>query len=301
MQVKRSKYLLIVVAFFLSHSLFAQWDSAGLVAPGAKPVLISRQFTFTEGPAPDKKGNIYFTDQPNNQIWKYDTEGKLSLFMDSAGRSNGLYIDKKGNIIACADAKNELWSISLNKEVKVLVNNYEGHLLNGPNDLWIDRKGGIYFTDPYYQRKYWTRQATELDGMKVYYLAPKARVPVIVVSTMSKPNGIVGTKDGKTLYVADIKEGVINRFAIHKDGSLSEKELFVPQGADGITLDAKGNLYLCGNGVTVYNKEGRKIAHIDIPEKWTANACFGGKNRNVLFMTASTTVYTLEMNVKGIE
>lgn len=292
---------LVVSSFLVTTVASAQYDSADIVAPGAKPVLVSKQFSFTEGPAPDKKGNIYFTDQPNNQIWKYDTDGKLSLFMDSAGRSNGLYLDKKGNIIACADAKNELWSITQDKKVTVLVNNYGGHLLNGPNDLWIDKKGGVYFTDPYYQRKYWTRQQSEQDGMKVYYLAHKATAPIIVVDKMSKPNGVVGTKDGKTLYVADIKEGVINRFSIHKDGTLSEKELFISQGADGITLDNQGNLYLCGNGVTVYNKNGKKIAHIDIPEKWTANACFGGKNRNILFMTASTAIYTLEMNVKGIE
>jgi gluconolactonase len=79
---------------------------------GTKAVLVAKQFSFTEGPAVDKKGNVFFTDQPNNKIWKYDTDGKLSVFMDSAGRSNGMYFDRKGNLISCADANDQLWSIS---------------------------------------------------------------------------------------------------------------------------------------------------------------------------------------------
>jgi gluconolactonase len=271
------------------------------VYENAKPELVSRQFSFTEGPAVDKKGNIYFTDQPNDKIWKYDIEGKLSLFLDKTGRSNGLYIDKKGNIIACADAENELWSIKPSKAVTVLMNNFEGKKMNGPNDLWLDRKGGIYFTDPYYQRDYWTRKVGELDKQQVYYLAPGKKEPVVVAGDFNRPNGIVGSKDGKTLYVADIGAGKIYKYQVNKDATLTNRELFASQTADGITLDREGNLYAAGNGVTVYNAQGQKITHIPIPEKWTANLCFGGKNRDILFITASTAVYTLRMRVKGIE
>lgn len=276
-------------------------DTLSPVYENAKPELVSKQFSFTEGPAVDKKGNIYFTDQPNDKIWKYDTEGKLSLFLDKTGRSNGLYIDKKGNIVACADAENELWSIKPSKEVTILMNNYEGKKMNGPNDLWLDRKGGIYFTDPYYQRDYWTRKVAELDKQQVYYLAPGKKEPVMAAGDFTRPNGIVGSKDGKTLYVADIGAGKIYKYQINKDATLSNRELFASQTADGITLDREGNLYAAGNGVTVYNVQGQKITHIDIPEKWTANLCFGGKNRDILFITASTAVYTLRMRVKGIE
>jgi gluconolactonase len=276
-------------------------DTLSPVYENAKPELVSKQFSFTEGPAVDKKGNIYFTDQPNDKIWKYDTEGKLSLFLDKTGRSNGLYIDKKGNIIACADAENELWSINPSKAVTVLMNNYEGKKMNGPNDLWLDRKGGIYFTDPYYQRDYWTRKVGELDKQQVYYLAPGKKEPVVVAGDFTRPNGIVGSKDGKTLYVADIGAGKIYKYQVNKDATLTNRELFASQTADGITLDREGNLYAAGNGVTVYNAQGQKIAHIPIPEKWTANLCFGGKNRDILFITASTAVYTLRMRVKGIE
>src|SRR5580658_6705309 len=102
-----------------------------------KPRLISNQFSFTEGASVDKKGNVFFTDQPNNRIWEYDVNGKLSLWMENTSRSNGTYFDNKGNLISCADEHEQLISISPKKKITVLVNGYEGHLLNGPNDVWV--------------------------------------------------------------------------------------------------------------------------------------------------------------------
>lgn len=277
------------------------FDTDSLVDGALTPKLIAKQFSFTEGPAVDKKGNIFFTDQPNDKIWKYDTDGKLTVFMDKAGRSNGLYFDKKGNIISCADEKDELWQISPSGKITVLLKDFKGSRLNGPNDLWVDKKGGVYFTDPYYQRPYWTRTKPDIEGEKVYYLAPKKKEAVVAADDIVKPNGIVGSPDGKYLYVADINGGKVYRYQIEKDGKLTAQQLFASQGADGITLDEKGNLYLAGNGVTVYDSTGKKIAHIPVPEGWTANLCFGGKDRNQLFITASQAVYILPMRVKGVE
>jgi gluconolactonase len=265
----------------------------------SKLQIISKQFKFTEGPAADKAGNVFFTDQPNNKIWKYDVHGELSVFMDNAGRSNGTYFDNQGNLVVCADEQQQLWSISPSKKVEVLITDLNGKHLNGPNDLWIDKKGGIYITDPYYQRDYWTRKAPELNGEKVYYL-PKGKKELILVSdALQKPNGIVGTKDGKTLYVADIGGNKIVKFAINKDGTLSGAQTIINQGADGITLDALGNIYLAGKGVTIFNNKGEKIGHIEVDEPWTANLCFGGKNHDELYITASTGFYKIPMHVKG--
>jgi len=277
------------------------FDSLKLIGTKAKLIKVSGQFTFTEGPAVDKKGNIYFTDQPNDKIWKYDINGKLSMFMDKTGRSNGLYFDKNGNIISCADNKDELWRISPDKKVTVLLSNYEGHRLNGPNDLWIDAKGGIYFTDPYYQREYWDRKQPDIDGQKVYYLAKGKKEAVIVDDQLKQPNGIVGTPDGKTLYVADIGDWKMYKYHINEDASLSDRELLFPQGSDGMTLDNKGNIYVTGKGVTIYNKDGVKIGHIPVPGDWTANVCFGGRDRKTLFITAKESVYIIRMNIKGVE
>lgn len=274
---------------------------AGLFAADAKLKLVSSQFNFTEGPAVDKAGNVFFTDQPNDRIWKYGTDGTLSLFMEKTGRSNGLYIDKKGNIISCADEKDELWSISPAKKVTVLVTGYQGRRLNGPNDLWIDPKGGMYLTDPYYQRPYWDRKAPDITGERLYYLPAGKKELVMADSNFARPNGIVGTPDGKFLYVADIKANKTYRYAIAKEGLLQDRQVFAEQGSDGITIDSKGNLYLSGNGVTVYNAGGEKIAHIDVPAKWTANLCFGGKGRTDLFITASESVFIFPMRVKGVE
>jgi gluconolactonase len=228
-----------------------------VVQPGATLRQVSTQFTFTEGPAVDKAGTVYFTDQPNDKIWTYDTEGKLSVFMDKTGRSNGLYFDKKGNLIACADQNNELWSISPDKKVTVLMSDYQGKKHNGPNDLWLDQKGGIYFTDPYYQRDYWQRKAPDLDGQRVYYLPAGKKQAVPVDADLMQPNGIVGTPDGRHLFVADIRANKTYKYQIGADGSLTNRQLFVSQGSDGMTLDSEGNLYLTGRGVTVYDPTGK--------------------------------------------
>lgn len=276
-------------------------DSTGLIAPGATLQKVSGQFKFTEGPAVDKQGNIYFTDQPNDKIWEYNTDGKLAVYLEKTGRSNGLYFDKKGNLLACADEKNELWSISRKGKITVLLKDFQGRKFNGPNDLWVDLKGGIYFTDPYYQRDYWERKKPDLEGQHVYYL-PQGKTEAVPVTTdLLQPNGIVGTPDGQHLYVADIKDRKIYKYQIDKDGTLTNRQLHAPQGADGITLDNQGNLYLSGRGITVYNPAGKKMATIPVPSAWVGNLCFGGKDRQTLFITASESVYTLRMRVKGVE
>lgn len=235
-----------------------------LIKPGAQLIRLPEQFKFTEGPTVDKKGNIFFTDQPNDKIWKYDIKGQLTVFMDTTGRSNGLYMDKNGNILSCADEKNELWSISPEKRVTVLLKSYEGHPFNGPNDLWVDRKGGIYFTDPYYQREYWERKKPDLERQNVYYLPKNAKEAIIVDNDVMQPNGIVGSPDGKKLFVADIRANKTYVYQIQKDGSLSNRTIFAAQGSDGMTLDKKGNVYLTGRGITIFNPQGERIGNIPV-------------------------------------
>ena len=118
-------------------------------------------------------------------------------------------------------------------------------------------------------------------------------------STLNQPNGLVGTPDGKYLYVAEAKANRILRYDIQPDGYLTNRQVFASMGSDGMTIDDRGNIYLTGDGVTVFDKNGKKIAHFPIPENWTANVCFGGKERNILFITASKSVYTLKMLVRG--
>lgn len=277
-----------------------KFDYSGKVTAG-KPRLISRQFSFTEGASTDRYGNVFFTDQPNNRIWEYDTVGELSIFLEPAGRSNGMYFDAKGNLVTCADEHDQLWSVSPDRKIRVLVKDLHGKLLNGPNDLWITPRGDIFFTDPYYQRNYWTRTHPDIKDQDVYYLRKHHHRPKVAADGLEKPNGIVGTPDGKYLYVADIQANKTWKYRIGRRGKLTDKRLFVNQGSDGMTLDAEGNVYLTGHGVTVYDPQGAEIEHIPIPEPWSANLCFGGKHKDQLFITASTAIYIVQMKVRGVE
>lgn len=285
----------------LPLSLFAQeMAKSKIIAKGATLQLLAADYKFTEGPAVDELGNVYFTDQPNDRIMKWSTDGKISVYMEPAGRANGLYFDHQGNLLAAADEKNELWRIAPDKSVTVLLKDFEGKRLNGPNDLWVDPQGGIYFTDPFYKRDYWSHSEKEIDQERVYYLAPDGKTLKIVADDLVQPNGIIGSKNGKNLFVADIRDRKTYRYDILPDGSLANKSLFAAMGSDGMTIDNKGNVYLTGRGVTVFNKKGEQIEHIKTDDGWTANVTFGGKKQKTLFITATKSLYSLEMKVKGV-
>lgn len=286
---------------FLSTFVCAQGVDQ-LFAPGAQPEILAKDFSFTEGPAVDRKGNVYFTDQPNNRIWIWTIEQELKLFTEQSGRSNGLYFDQKDRLLACADMDNELWRFSGGPTPEVLISKFEESALNGPNDLWVRPDGGIYFTDPFYKRNYWTREPEmKQPGQYVYYFNPeKKQSPIPVEKEMVRPNGLIGHPGKKILYVADIGDKKTYSYKIKKNGKLKSRKLFAEMGSDGMTIDERGNIYLTGKGVTIFNPDGQQIGHIPIPEPWTANICFGGKDMNTLFITASKGLYALKMNVKGI-
>ena len=273
-----------------------------IIAPGAGLRVLADGFIFTEGPAADAEGNVYFTDQPNDRIVKWSTDGKTTDWMKPAGRANGTYFDRHGNLLACADGQNELWSIDKDKKVTVLIKDFGGKLLNGPNDLWIRPDGNLYFTDPLYKREYWKRDAaTQQPGEFVYYFDLTSKKVTPVATDLKQPNGIVGTPDGKTLYVADIGAGKTYSYSTTPEGGLVNKHLFCEMGSDGMTLDAKGNVYLTGRGVTVFDPTGKKITNIPVPEPWTGNVKFGGRDHKLLFITASKKVYGLQMSVRGAQ
>ena len=245
-------------------------------------------------------GNVFFTDQPNDRILKWSVEGKLSTFLQPCGRSNGLCFDQQDNLWACADEENQLWCIDRSGKATVVVKNYQGKLLNGPNDVWIRPDGGLYLTDPFYKRSYWKRGPTQQDREAVYFLSPDHRRLIRAVDDMKQPNGIIGTPDGKMLYVSDIGAGRTYSYGIGLDGTLANKTLFCKLGSDGMTIDDRGNVYLTGKGVTVFDKSGQQIEHIAIEEPWTGNVCFGGKDRRTLFITASKGLYAVRMQVQGV-
>jgi gluconolactonase len=290
------------IQLFLSAACAAHLLAAEdkIIAPGATLQKLAGDFVFTEGPACDRQGNVFFTDQPNDRIHKWSIDGKLSTFMQPCGRANGLSFDHEGYLWACADEKNELWRIDPAGKATVVVKDYKGKLLNGPNDVWVRPGGGLYFTDPHYKRAYWKRGPKEMDEF-VYYVAPDSKALTRVIEDLKQPNGIIGTPDGKLLYVADIGAGKTYRYSIQPDGALKEKMLFCEMGSDGLTIDSEGNIYLTGKGVSVFDSSGKQIEHIEVPESWTANVCFGGQDKRTLFITASKGLYGLRMRVSGVD
>lgn len=298
-RIRTAAAAVVLVSFLLlgSEALPAE---DGITAPGAKVQTLAEEFKFTEGPAADAEGNVFFTDQPNDRILCWGVDGKLSTFMQPCGRSNGLCFDAKGNLWACADEKNELWCIDPSDKSKtVVVKEYGGKLLNAPNDLWIRPDGGVYFSDPFYKRQYWNRGPQEQDGQCVYYLGADRKKLVRVADDLQQPNGLIGTPDGKILYIADIRAKKTYAYNVQPNGTLAGKRLFCELGSDGMTIDRQGNVYLTGRGVTVFDPSGKQIEQIDVDARWTANVCFGGKDGQTLFITASQGLYSLRMQVKG--
>ncbi len=298
--MKQKKLLILIPVLIIIFSFIPGKPLDEIIKPGTKLEKLADGFLFTEGPASDAKGNVYFTDQPNDRIMLWDISGKLSTFMQPSGRSNGLSFDNKGNLWACADQKNELWCIAPDKKVTIIPSKYQNKPLNGPNDLWNTSNGGLYFTDPFYKRTWWDHDTMPQVIQGVYYLTPDHKTITRVIDDLEKPNGIVGSSDGKTLFVADIEGNKTWKYTINKDGSLTDKKLFCEMGSDGMTIDTKGNIYLTGTGVQIFNKNGLLVGNISVPESWTANVCFGGPDMKSLYITASKSLYRIRTLIKGV-
>ena len=307
------------------------YDPTGLVSTkhGGELITIATGFGFTEGPAVDRRGNVFFTDQPNDKIYRWDARtGKVKLWLEGTGRANGMIFDDDGDLIAAADMYGELWKIRPDGSHKVLIDNYKGKLLNGPNDVWINpANGGIYLTDPIFPRGYWaagdprqqpweptrSEQAPQGKGGHVYYLAPGTRKLTRVTSDAlgwesdSWPNGVVGTPDGKKLYVNkwyyDNKGGTWV-FDIKRDGTLTNMRKFTDWGGDGMSMDELGNVYISnGEGVMAFSPEGTHILTIPTGPAGAGGATnntFAGRNGKLLFITGpADRVTAIRMNVRG--
>lgn len=258
---------------------------------------ISAGFKFTEGPAPGPDGNIYFSDIPNERIHKFDVAAdKFTIHRESSGRANGLMFAPSGALFACQGGSRQLTRQDPNGEIKVLAETYDGKKLNSPNDLAIDGKGGIYFTDP----RYGNRDDMEMDVEGVYYL-PRRGDLKRVIDDLVRPNGLVLSLDRKHLYVADNGAKTIWKYDVQNDGGLANGAIWVEMdgGGDGMTIDERGNIYCAGGGaVHVWNPAGELLFKIKPPEG-PANCIFGGPDNKTLFMTARTGFYSVRLKVAG--
>lgn len=266
-------------------------EPQSLVAPGATPMKVAEGLKFGEGPAVDSAGNLFFSDIPNARIMKLDTEGMVSVARANSGNANGLMFDKDGNLYACEMAGRRVSKMTPEGQVTTVASRCEGKRFNQPNDLWLDAHGGIFFTDPIYGAV----DGQDVETHDVYYIEADGEVSRAATGLVN-PNGIVGTPDGKKLYVADHGGKATYVFDIGPGGALSNRTKLIDRGSDGMVLDEQGNLYLTGEeNVEVFSPAGKKLETIPMPER-TTNVTFGGKR---LYVTCPKAVYAVGMNVAG--
>ena len=258
---------------------------------------LAGDFAFIEGPTAVGDG-VLFSDIPKDKIYKWSAGKGLSVFRDDIKAPNGLFFDDMGRLIVCAGGSRQLLAIDGSGTVTTLAEQFEDKQLNSPNDNWPDFKGGIYFTDP----RYSNRDDMQMTIEGVYYLSKDGKL-LCVIYDLVRPNGIIGSPDGSVLYVADHGDSKIWAYKINPDSSLSDKKLFFNQGSDGMTVDSRGNIYLTcqpSSSVLVINPKGEQIAQIKVPEP-PANVCFGGPGNKTLFITAVTSLYSVDTNVEGVK
>jgi gluconolactonase len=277
----------------ISQSSWA--EGLGDIVASSEAVKVAGGFQFTEGPVSDAEGNLIFSDIPADKAWKWDTRtGKLSLFRENTGGGNGLRIGSDGVLYTCEGGTRRVSATFPDGRTVTVVDSFMGKPLNSPNDLWIDPAGGFYFTDP----RYGNMNDLQQGGFHVYYKFPSSSRVIRVCGDLVKPNGLIGTPDGSTLYVADLGDNKTYRYDINADGTLGNRTLFARRGSDGMTMDSLGNVYLTSGAVHVYSPDGTYIGAITSEEP-PANVTFGGRDGKTLFLTARTSVYAIRMKVSG--
>jgi gluconolactonase len=273
------------------------------IGPIGKITKLHTGFDFTEGPAPDATGNVYFTDIPKEKIYKVDPAGKLSVFTEKSNHANGLKINTKGELVAC-EMDGQLVAYDLKTKAKrSVIDKHEGKRFNAPNDLVIDTAGGVYFTDPSFRAP----KPLPQGKLGVYYVDNRGSVTRLI-DNLPNPNGILLSVDEKTLYVIPSSTADMMAYAIESPGKLGKGKVFCSLkqakdkkggGGDGATIDTKGNLYITsGIGLQVYDPSGKLLGVIKLPEQ-PANVCFGGPDSRTLYVTARTSLYTIPMEATG--
>ena len=293
--MKRAFLLAVVLNTWFFYAS-GQGGIEALMAKGAKPQLLADGFKFTEGPAADASGNIYFSDIGNNRIHYWDhSKGKAITIRENSNGADGLFVDRDGALWICELQGKRLCKFSRDGAYEVVIDSYENQALTGANDLWIDPYGGVYFSDSY------AGSQKREQNHRVFYLTSEGSLKLIA-DNFFKSNGLQGTQDGNWLYVSDYIDYKVYRYKLLGPGELGERSIFAEYRTDGLTLDEQGNLYLCtgnqGHGVVVFSPQGVELGKIDLPED-PANICFGGKENKTLFITATSGLYALNMNVRG--
>ncbi len=249
-----------------------------------EPRKLGGEMRFTEGPIADAAGHVYFSDIPNNRIMKWDGR-RLTTWREDSNGSNGLRFDKDGSLVVCEGAGKRVTRVTMDQKVSVLAETFDGKPFNSPNDLCLDAKGGVYFTDPNYRGV--ANSTQDVEG--VYYIPPGGGRVVRVAADLQRPNGIEMGKD--RIFVADHRAGKVYSYAVGADGGLADRKEFCAAVVDGMKLDAKGKLWAATReGIEVFGPDGKRLGAVKVPEG-PSNCCFFGKT---LYITARTSFYSVE-------
>ncbi|AXC12526.1 Gluconolactonase [Acidisarcina polymorpha] len=292
-------------------------------------------FTWTEGPVWIPAGYLLFAEIPSNSIRKWTPGGEVSLFLQPSGYkgsspyggpepgSNGMTLDERGRLTVAGHARRNVWrleQIDSKAQITILADNYQGKQLNSPNDLVYKSDGSLYFTDP----PYGLRTQKDNDPAKQLQMNGVYRIPgatdqkpgvppsrnklQLLIQDLPRPNGIVFSPDEKYLYVNNSEPKKIwMRYTLKADGTVTDGKLFFdassdprPGSPDGMKVDVQGNLYSAGpGGVWIFSPDGKHLGTIDVPEK-VGNVAWGGADSKTLYITASSSVYRIALNVPGI-
>jgi gluconolactonase len=293
----------LIAAACLPWAAAAAADKIPGVGPVGEVKKLHTMLQFTEGPTSDGQGNLYFSDIPANKIYRMSASGELSVLLDPSNHTNGLMYNGAGKIVAC-EMDGRIVEIDIaTKQVRPLAAQYGGNRFNAPNDLVLDRQGGIYFTDPHF------RAPTPLpqDKVAVYYRDAQGSVTRLI-DDLKAPNGVILSPDEKTVYVVPTMQKEIMAYPVTSPGKLGAGTVLCtlqqPEGrdntgGDGLTIDTQGNLYITSSlGIQVFNPQGKLLGILAFPEQ-PANCTFGGPGNRTLYVTARTSLYAVDMEAQG--
>lgn len=282
-----------------------------LIERGYKIEKISTGFDFTEGPVWNKeKEFLLFSDIPGNARIKWSEKNKIEEVIKPSNKCNGMTYDKEGNLIVCEHVTSTVVKEYPDGRRETIASHYEGKELNSPNDVIVAKDGSIYFTDPTYGRMEGSGfgRKKELDYQGVYRINPGSGKLELLVSDFKQPNGLCLSPDEKVLYVDDSKLYHIRAFDVKSEGSITNGRVFFDNicssdtessSPDGMKCDELGNIYVAGHGgIWIISPRAEYIGLIELPEV-VSNLNWGGKNWDILYITASTSIYRLKMKIKG--
>ena len=289
---------------------------AAMMPPGAK---LTRHFTgmeWAEGPVYFAEGDfLLWSDIPNDRMMRYSDADGVSVFRQPAGYTNGHYRDRQGRLVSCEHGNRRVSRTEPDGSITTLADNYAGNRLNSPNDLVVKSDGSIWFTDPPYgilSDREGHKADSELAGCFVFRLDPESGALEIVADDFDRPNGLCFSPDERILYIADTgAPGHIRAFDVRENGGVSgaarlaNSRVFAvvtPGKSDGFRADTDGNIFTSAwDGVQVYSPQSELLGKILVPEQRTANCCFGGPDKNRLYITADKSLYSIALNAVGAQ